>query len=387
MDNKVYIVRCKNYAESDAKMTSLIDLMGGMGRFAKQGEKIVLKVNLLREARPEEAVCTHPAVAAAIGALVKEEGADAVIADSPGGGFRYNEKTLDKIYRTSGMHQAAQQAGIELNRDTTSRPASYSEGILTKHFDIITPVYEAGAVFNLCKMKTHLFTMMTGAVKNIFGVVPGLSKPGYHAKLHDPRRFAGMLLDLARYISPRLSIMDAVLAMEGDGPGTGDPRQVGLLIGSENPLALDVVAGEIMGIDRQQNMILMEAEERNLRPNRVEDIEIIGADLAEVKIPDFRLPQVAPGNFGLDPMPWHQQILQPFFKSAYTVRPRVIWERCIACGSCIEGCPMEAVSFVNEKAHIDDDKCIRCYCCHESCPEEAIGLHRSWLYQLFKPAN
>ena len=387
MDNKVYIVRCKNYAESDAKMTSLIDLMGGMGRFAKPDEKIVLKVNLLREARPEAAVCTHPAVVAAIAALIKKEGADAVIADSPGGGFRYNEKTLDKIYRTSGMHQAAQQAGIELNRDTTSRPASYSEGILTKHFDIITPVYEAGAVFNLCKMKTHLFTMMTGAVKNIFGVVPGLSKPGYHAKLHDPRRFAGMLLDLARYISPRLSIMDAVLAMEGDGPGTGDPRQVGLLIGSENPLALDVVAGEIMGIDRQQNMILMEAEERNLRPNRVEDIEIIGADLAEVKIPDFRLPQVAPGNFGLDPMPWHQQILQPFFKSAYTVRPRVIWERCIACGSCIEGCPMEAVSFVNEKAHIDDDKCIRCYCCHESCPEEAIGLHRSWLYQLFKPAN
>jgi ferredoxin len=131
----------------------------------------------------------------------------------------------------------------------------------------------------------------------------------------------------------------------------------------------------------------MEAEQRNPQPNRVEDIEIIGADLAEVKIPDFKLPQVAPGNFGLDPMPWHQQILQPFFKSAYTVRPRVIWDRCIACGSCIEGCPMGAVSLVNEKAYIDDDKCIRCYCCHELCPEEAVGLHRSWLYQLLKPVN
>jgi ferredoxin len=300
--------------------------------------------------------------------------------------LRYNEKTLNKIYRTSGMDQAALQAGIDLNRDTTSRPASFSDGILTKHFDIITPVYEASAVFNLCKMKTHLFTMMTGAVKNIFGVVPGLSKPGYHAKLHDPRRFAGMLLDLARYISPRISIMDAVVAMEGNGPGTGDPRPVGLLIGSENPLALDVVAGEIMGIDRKQNSILLEAEQRDLQPNRVEDIEVIGVDLAEVKIPDFKRPQVAPGIFGLDPMPWHQQILQPFFKNAYTVRPKVIWERCIACGTCIEGCPMEAVSFVNEKAFIDDDKCIRCYCCHELCPEEAIGLHSSWLYQLLKPA-
>jgi len=387
MDNKVYIVQCEDYADSDNKIKSLIDLMGGMQRFAKPGEKIVLKVNLLREARPEEAVCTHPAVAAAVGALVKKEGAEAVIADSPGGGYRYSEKTLDKIYRTSGMHQAAQQAGIELNRDITSRPASYAEGILTKHFDIITPVYEASAVFNLCKMKTHLFTMMTGAVKNIFGVIPGLSKPGYHAKLHDPKRFAGMLLDLAQYISPRLSIMDAVVAMEGNGPGTGDPRQVGLLIGSENPLALDVVAGEIMGIERNQNSIIMEAEQRSLHPNRIEDIEVIGADLAEVKVPNFKQPQVAPGDFGLDPMPWHQQLLQPFFKNAYAVRPKVIWDRCIACGTCIEGCPMEAVSFVSEKAFIDDDKCIRCYCCHELCPEEAIGLHRSWLYQLLKPTN
>ncbi len=386
VDNKVYIVQCKDYEEVADKLTDLINLMGGMERFAKPGEKIVLKVNLLREARPEEAVCTHPALVAAIASLAKEQGAGSIIADSPGGGYRYTAKTLDKIYRTSGMHQAAEQAGIEVNRDTTSRPVSYPDGILTKHFDIITPVYEADAVFNLAKMKTHLFTMMTGAVKNIFGVIPGLSKSGYHAKLHDPKRFAGMLLDLVRYISPRLSIMDAVVAMEGNGPGTGDPRKVGLLIASENPLALDVVAGEIMGIDRKQNSIIMEAEQRDLQPNRLEDIEVIGADLAEVKVPDFKPPQVAPGNFGLDPMPWHQQILQPFFKNAYTVRPRVIWERCIACSTCIEGCPMEAVSFVKEKAFIDDDKCIRCYCCHELCPEEAIGLHGSWLYQLLKPA-
>jgi len=387
MDSKVYIVRCEDYVDTEDRINTLIDLMGGMGHFAKQDEKIVLKVNLLREARPETAVCTHPAVVAAVGTLVKKEGAEAVIADSPGGGYRYSEKTLNKIYRTSGMLQAAQQAGLVLNRDTTSRPASYADGILTKHFDIITPVYEAGAVFNLCKMKTHLFTMMSGAIKNIFGVVPGLSKPGYHAKLHDPKRFAGMLLDLAQYIAPRLSIMDAVVAMEGNGPGTGDPRKVGLLLASESPLALDVVAGEIMGIDRKLNSILMEAEHRGLHPHRIEDIEVIGAELAEVKVPDFKPPQVAPGDFGLDPMPWHQQLLQPYFKNAYSVRPKVIWERCIACGTCIEGCPVQAVSFVNEKAFVDDDKCIRCYCCHELCPEEAIGLHRSLLYQLLKPTH
>lgn len=386
MDNKVYIVQCKDYDEVDDKLPTLINLMGGMGRFARQGERIVLKVNLLREARPAEAVSTHPSVVAAVATLARKEEAVPVIADSPGGGYRYTAKTLDSIYRTSGMHQAAKQAGIKVNWDTTSKPVSYPDGILTKHFDIITPILEANAVFNLCKMKTHLFTVMTGAVKNIFGVIPGLSKPGYHAKLHDVQRFAGMLLDLIQCVRPRLTIMDAVVAMEGDGPGTGDPKQVGLLIGSENPLALDVVASEIMNLDRRGNPIIMEAERRGLKPTGLEDIEVIGANMADVKVPDFKRPQTSVGRLGLDRMPWYQRIIEPLFKDAFTLRPRVIWHRCIACGTCIEGCPMEAISFVKERAFIDDTKCIRCYCCHEMCPEEAIGLYSGWLYQLVKPA-
>jgi ferredoxin len=108
--------------------------------------------------------------------------------------------------------------------------------------------------------------------------------------------------------------------------------------------------------------------------------------LKTVKISDFKRSGVTPDSLGLEPLPWYQQMLEPYFKTAFTVRPKVIWDRCIACGSCIEGCPMQAVSFVNERAFIDDAKCIRCYCCHELCPEEAIGLHSSWLYQLLKPA-
>ncbi|MGD9288389.1 MAG: DUF362 domain-containing protein [Desulfobacterales bacterium] len=386
MDNKVYIVKCKDYDEIEDKFAALIDLMGGMGRYAKQDEKIILKVNLLREARPEEAVTTHPSVVAAVGRLARQSGASPIIADSPGGGYRYTRKILDKIYRTSQMHRAATQAGISVNWDTTSRPVSFTEGALIKHFDIITPVYNADAVFNLCKMKTHLFTVMTGAVKNLFGVVPGLSKTGYHAKLHDTQRFAGMLLDLSQYLSPRLTIMDAVVAMEGDGPGTGDPRQVGLIMGSENPLAMDVVATEIMGLHRTENPVIMEAERRALEPNHIEDIEIIGAAIDDVKVSDFKRSRVSAGSLGLDRMPWYQRLLEPIFKDAYTVRPREIWHRCIACGTCIEACPMEAIGFVDERASIDDDKCIRCYCCHEICPEEAIGLHSSWLYQLINPA-
>jgi uncharacterized protein (DUF362 family)/NAD-dependent dihydropyrimidine dehydrogenase PreA subunit len=385
MDNKVYIVQCKDYTDIEEKIAALMNLMGGMGRFAKQGEKILLKVNLLREASPDAAVSTHPSLVAALGSLAKAEGALPVIADSPGGGYRYNAKTLDRIYRTSGMHRAAEQAELSVNWDTTSRPVSYPEGILTKHFDIITPLLEADGLFNLCKMKTHLFTGLTGAIKNTFGVIPGLSKPGYHAKLKDVQRFAGMLLDLAQFVSARLTIMDAVVAMEGNGPGAGDPRHVGLLIGAENPLALDVVASEIMGIRRTKNPIIIEADRRGLKPNRLEDIEIIGTKLDEVKVPDFKQPQITAARLGLDLMPWYLRIIEPLYKNAFTVRPRVIWHRCNACGTCIEGCPMEAISFANEKAFIDDDKCIRCYCCHEMCPYEAIGLFGSWLYQLIKP--
>ena len=130
----------------------------------------------------------------------------------------------------------------------------------------------------------------------------------------------------------------------------------------------------------------MAAEGRGLKPNRIEEIEIVGTQLADAKVPDFKRSQVSAGSLGLESIPWYQKILEPFAKNAFTVRPRVLWDRCNACGTCIEGCPVQAVSLVNEKAYIEDGECIRCYCCHELCPEEAIGLFRSWLYQLLKPA-
>ena len=167
MDNNVYIVACKDYAEIDTKLARLMEMMGGMPQFARRGEKIVLKVNLLREARPDEAVSTHPSLVAAIARMAKDNGAKPIIADSPGGGYRYNVKTLDKIYRTCGMHQAAREAGIEVNWDTTSRPVSYTEGRLTKHFDIITPVYEDENLEN-AEDRLQAFTRQLVPVLNEF---------------------------------------------------------------------------------------------------------------------------------------------------------------------------------------------------------------------------
>jgi uncharacterized protein (DUF362 family)/Pyruvate/2-oxoacid:ferredoxin oxidoreductase delta subunit len=377
VDNKVYVVKCADYEQVEEKMTELLTLMGGINEFVALGEKIILKVNLLQAAEPEKAVTTHPTVVATVGRMAKEAGAVPIIADSPGSGLPYNQRTMERLSRTNGMYQAADAAGIAVNLDTTYKAVSYPQGNLIKRFEVITPVLEADGVFNLCKLKTHTFMSMTGAVKNNFGVIPGLTKPGYHANLQDKGHFANMLLDLAAYVSSRISIMDAVVGMEGDGPSAGTPRQVGLLLAATNPLALDIVASEIIGLSRAQNPVLLEAEKRGLYPHRLEQVELIGANIADLRIPDFKLPATIFDGNDLGPFAW----LAPMFKNAASLQPRIIKDRCVACGSCFEACPVDAIS-MNDYAQINDKLCIRCYCCHEMCADEAIELRSSWLYRV-----
>ena len=386
MDGPVYVVSCPDYEQTEEKMEMLFSLLGGMGRFVKPGEKIVLKVNLLQPAAPDRAVTTHPLVVAAAARMVKAAGALPIIADSPGAGYKYTSKTLNTLYRKTGMFDAARTSGAELNFDTTCRRVSFDRGKLIKHFDVIDPVATADGVLNLCKLKTHTLMSFTGAVKNNFGVVPGLSKPGYHAKLHDKAQFADMLLDLAEYVSPRLSIMDGVIGLEGDGPGVaGVPRRVGLLLGSVNPLALDVVASEILGIPREQNPLLLAAARRGITPSRLEEVEVIGADAATIRVPGYRLPAtVEELGIGKHLTGWKKP-LAPYIKNWLSQWPRVAQGKCVGCGVCRDSCPEGAITVTGGKpkiALIDDKLCIRCYCCHELCPEGAIGLRRSLMHRL-----
>lgn len=391
MEKSVYVVTCPTYQQAEEKIARLLEMMGGIERFVRPGEKIALKVNLLRPAKPEQAITTHPAIAAAVGKLVKQTGAVPVIVDSPGGGHQHTKKELDKLYRTCGMYQAAGKAGIEASLDTRYEVVSFPEGKLIKRIEVITPVREADGVINLCKMKTHMFMFMTGAVKNNFGIIPGISKPGYHAKLADTGHFAGMLLDLAAYVKPRLSIMDAVLSLEGDGPGTaGTPRQAGLLLASVNPLALDVVASEIMGIPRSQNPVLLEAEKRGLAPTTISEIEVIGADIRDIRIPDYKMPSTILGGIGFGLLNWWQKMLVPLFKNGMSVAPSVIKKQCIACGICRDSCPEHVITIEQngrKYAKIHPQNCIRCYCCHELCPQKAIELKQSLLYRIVNRAQ
>jgi uncharacterized protein (DUF362 family)/Pyruvate/2-oxoacid:ferredoxin oxidoreductase delta subunit len=386
MKTNVYIVKCESYEKADEKINDLLNLMGGISQFAKKGEKITLKANLLGAVPPEKAVCTHPSIVAAIGKLAKKEGAVPLIADSPGSGYLYNEATLKKLYKTCGMYDAAEQAGIDLNMDTGHEKVSFPQGKLMKQIDVIKPITQADAVFNICKMKTHLYMHVTGAVKNHFGIIPGLSKVGFHAKLLDKERFADMLLDLSLYVAPRLTIMDAVLAMEGEGPGaSGTPRHVGLLLASASDLALDVVAGEIMGLPHDRNPVLMAAKRRDVSPYKIEDVNVIGEELSGLKISGYKFPSTVKG---FSRTVEKNTVVRNILKSALTKYPVVAKGRCIGCGMCATACPQKMITMLTKKgkkkAHINLKDCIRCYCCHELCPHKAIDIKSRFLSKALK---
>ena len=382
-ETQVYAASCPDYEQAEGAIRALVEQMGGMGRFVRPGERIVLKANLLRAAPPESAICTHPAVVEAVAKLVKEAGGTPVICDSPGGAL-HKEGVLRSLYEKTGMAAAAAAAGAELAMDSSTRTVSLPEGKVLRQAEIITPVAEADGVIDLCKMKTHVLMSMTGAVKNLFGVIPGLSKVGYHATHPDHATFADVLLDLTGYVKPRLSLMDGILAMEGDGPGSsGTPRQAGLLLASANPLALDTAAGAIMNLPRQDNPVLLAAERRGLTPCRMEDVELIGGTVEELRMADYKFPASTKSNL-MDFLGPLARPAERLCKKALSQTPRIDGAKCVGCGICAKSCPGQAIAMTapGKKARISQKACIHCYCCHELCPQKAVELHQSWLGRL-----
>jgi uncharacterized protein (DUF362 family)/Pyruvate/2-oxoacid:ferredoxin oxidoreductase delta subunit len=368
--SNVYIVKCADYGQVGAKLAELLDMMGGV-------ERIALKPNMLLAAGPGKAISTHPSVVAAAGKLFGKVAGSVSLVESPGAGYAFDKKTLEKTYQACGMVDAARDAGIALNYDTSFETVSFPAGKLVKRFEIITPIRRADGYINLCKLKTHGLMFMTGGVKNIFGVIPGRAKPGYHGTMTTRELFAGMLLDLAALAPPVLTIMDAVVGMEGEGPSGGTPRQIGLLIASTDPLSLDIVAAEIMGIASENNPLLVEAKKRGLYPSRIEDVEIIGMPLVELRVQGFKLPS----SFTKQNEHRLLSLLSPVVKTFFTVDPRIVPSKCVACGACKKTCPRDAIE-IKKIAKINKKKCIRCYCCHEMCQYHAIELHRSFLYKM-----
>ncbi|MHB1318284.1 MAG: DUF362 domain-containing protein [Anaerolineae bacterium] len=401
---QVVLAACADYDPQTvyAAVKRSIDLLGGIESFVKPGARVLLKPNLVRSMSPERAATTHPAVVAAVARLVVEAGGQPLIADSPGG--PYTAGTLKSTYRRTGMEAAAEASGATLNYDTGGTQVSNPGGKVLHRLDLIQPLLEVDAVINLPKLKTHNLTVLSMSVKNLFGVVPGSLKIGYHSKLVDRQLFCEGLLDLMLFVKPVLTVMDAVVGMEGEGPTGGEPRQIGAIVAGRDPLAIDTVGAALVGVDPLSVATTRLAVGRGLTTGKVQDVTLLGDSLDALLVRDFRQGIDAPLDPGLIPGPLRFLVRvatppttndQPDTRSARAFRALAqgwIWkqlvarpratERCIACGFCAKHCPVNAIEIVNGRARMDGSVCIRCYCCHELCPHDAIELYKPLLGRL-----
>jgi uncharacterized protein (DUF362 family)/ferredoxin len=341
----------------------LLEPLGGMGSFVRPGERILLKPNMLSVKSPEQAVTTHPAVVRVVAELVREAGGRAVIGDSPGiGGFQ-------RVADRSGIARAAAESGAELVEfnDTVDLPGSGT----FRRFTLARAYWEADKIINLPKLKTHEMMTMTCAVKNLFGAVVGAEKAGWHLKAGASReQFARLLLEIYLMKKPVLNIVDAIVAMEGNGPGSGDPLQVGALMAGVNPVAVDVVAGRLAGIPIELLHVERESRRMGLAGTAWEEIELGGAPLDSFPSRPFRLPSGLDVQFGLP------KFLSTILKRQLTAFPIADRQSCVLCGICRDACPPMAIEIKNSALIVDQGRCIRCWCCRELCPHDAMLVRR-----------
>lgn len=328
-----------------------------------QGKKVLIKPNLLRPSRPEEGIITNPAL---LRAVVKEveslNPSSIVVGDNPGV-FAYGAN--EESFRTTGLMEAAGGHYVNIGNDARKVPFN---PVFASEISVSGAVLDADVVISLPKFKTHGLTVITGAIKNNYGFLPGAQKARFHKIAGNAERFQELIVDVFKLRIPDFFIVDAVVGMEGNGPASPDLRDIGLILVSDNAVALDAVIATMMGIEEPGKLrFLQKAKEAGLGDYDLNTIEIIG-ELKRLR--DFKLPPLS-GEALLN-----NESLNEFLQSKTLMRPQADPALCTGCATCVAHCPASALSINDELGfpQVDADECIACFCCQEMCPEKAITL-------------
>jgi uncharacterized protein (DUF362 family)/Pyruvate/2-oxoacid:ferredoxin oxidoreductase delta subunit len=345
----------------DEAFERVVAPFGGWSALVSPGERIAVKVNLLRPAPPEKVVTTNPESLRCVLRGVKAAGATPFVADSPGS--PNSNRSVERAFRISGMTEVCDEEGVEIafaDGDVVDYEAT--EGVLYRSFPVGRCWIEADGIVQVGPLKTHALMRLTGGVKLTFGCVAGLTKAQLHVRAFERDDFAGMLLDLHRSLAPRFTVIDGIVAMEGKGPGGGDPKPLDSLFGARDAIALDAALADRTAHDRRRINTLTVAERRGLI-DLGDPYELVGD------------PIVADRSFKPATRDMNDQVPAWFRRGSrrlLTSRPRLVDEAaCTRCRECEKICGASAITMEPTPVY-DDSKCVRCFACTEICPTQAI---------------
>lgn len=333
--------------------------------------KVVLKPNLIMAKNPSVPVTTNPVVIKAVGRWLYEHGIYHVtLAESSGG--PYNADYMRRVYHTCGLTDLAPY--ITLNNDFTAGTVHCPPDFQTLSFHLLTPIMEADYIINLCKLKTHAMTGYSGGIKNLFGTIPGLEKPQLHYRFPDLDDFSNMLLELAQTVNPALTIIDAIDAMEGNGPTGGTSHPLHMLLGSKDLYTQDYFAAGLMGLDPMEISMIRQAVEQSLaKPSEM----ILKGDPVPTELTPFQVPDTKKLDFSSHVPAFLQKPMRYVASRLFKSYPQVDLSTCVGCGKCAESCPASVIHIADGKAHFKKKGCISCFCCQEMCPVKAISVRRA----------
>lgn len=365
MNNKIAVRKCENY-----DIHEIYKLIADIYRLTDgpdpNGKKVLLKPNLLLDADPSKCITTHPVVVEAMVRFLQTRGATVIIGDSPS--IHLHSFTPDKC----GIKDVCERTGVrwvDFRSNPVEKKMNHARIKVASAFD------EADLIISMPKFKNHELLYLSGAIKNTLGLVPGFIKGKQHALYQNRNSFGEFLVDLTEAVLPHYFFMDGVIGMEGPGPANGMPKKIGLLLGSTNPLVLDIIASKVAGYEPMLIPTNKTAFFRKRWMSSDDDFVYDGPDIEDIKVTGFtKIPVSSNSNISIQ---FVMRRIKPLRK--FERRPVFIHNNCTGCLKCVKICPVNAISANKVKVnHIDltDSRCIRCYCCSEVCTDHAVQIRR-----------